>query len=218
MKTAGRPLIKKTAPLASEPLTWLNYGLVFALLWLLLSQGDTSSWVIGIVVVPLATWCAMRLFQPESEGADANRQSVSITAVLRFIPFFLEQSLRGGWESALFAIHPKKRLYSGFVHYRTRLPLGRARLFFINTVSLLPGTVSATWQHDTLTIHALDKRMDHYQALRHCETRVATLFNIRLDNDDIEHARALTREQPLAGRKSLTREKSLTGEKSGEKP
>lgn len=169
-------------PLSVEPLEWLKYGLTFALLWILLTGGDANSWMIGVVVVPLATWCALRLFQPGRGEADNGRQAIRISALPRFMPFFLRQSLQGGWESALFAIHPGKRLHSGFIRYTTSLPEGRARLFFTNTVSLLPGTVSADWRGDTLTIHALDTRADHYQALRESEDRIAALFGLKWVN------------------------------------
>ncbi len=158
-------------------LRWIKYGLSFSLLWVLLTQGDIGSWVIGVVVVPLATWCAICLFPPGDEGEMAKR-SLRISALLRFIPFFLEQSLRGGWVSALFALHPRKRVHSGFIKYTTCLPPGRPRLFFINTVNLLPGTVSAECHGDVMTIHALDICADHDQDLRQCEKQIAALFGL----------------------------------------
>ena len=172
-----------TATSSSMPaVAWLKYGLVFILPWTLLTEGNTGSWAIGIVVVPLATWCAMRLFPPVGKDAERADRTVRIGALVRFIPFFLEQSLKGGWESALLAIHPERRVHPGFMRYTTRLPPGRPRLYFVNFISLVPGTLSADWRGNTMTIHALDSRADNFEALRQCETRIAALFGLSLDD------------------------------------
>lgn len=166
---------------------WCRYSFFYLLLWGLLSQWDVRSLVIGIIIIPMATWCAMHLFEvrrapSDSRASPAHGSSAYLSALVHFIPFFVYQSLRSGWDSALFAILPGRRLASGFFRYTSRLPAGRPRLFFVNLVSLLPGTVSITFQQNQLTIHTLDTRIDHEQALRECEDRVASLFRIHIDN------------------------------------
>ncbi len=166
--------------------TWVKYSAVFILLWVLLTQGNTGSWVIGIAAVPLALWCFLNLFQPLAGQTDFHRQNLHLSALLRFIPFFVEQSLKGGWDSALFAIHPARRVNPDFITYITRLPAGRPQLFFINIVSLLPGTVSASRADNTMTIHVLDAQADNVRALQQCEIKIATLFGIRLEDKSPE--------------------------------
>ena len=167
-------------PMRPVLFAWIRYGSVLALLWILLTQAHASAWMIGAIVVPIATWCAVSLFKAD-HASDA-RSGLKLMALIRFIPFFLEQSLKGGWESALFAIHPKKSVRPGFLSFNTRLPEGRVRLYFVNIVSLLPGTVSAQLQGDELTIHALDIRADNQRALAECEQRIAVLFGIDLNH------------------------------------
>jgi multicomponent Na+:H+ antiporter subunit E len=186
----SRQPIAKNAPCTSALVAdWVKCACVFTLQWLLLTQGAWSSWVIGLFVVPAATWCAMVLFrkddvnqeqavnQPEGSSPPA---TIQILAVPGFLTFFLWQSLRGGWDSALFAIDPRRHLRSGFVRYTTDLPAGRARLIFVHIVSLLPGTVSADWQEDMMVIHALDTSCNNHQSLQQCEVQVARLFGINL--------------------------------------
>lgn len=165
--------------LTPKPWTaWIKYGAVFTLLWVLLTQGVVHSWIIGILVVPLATWFALRL----TPAASKPRQAVKPGSLLTFIPFFLVQSVKGGWESAMLALHPRKGsdLQAGFIRYQMRLPPGRIRLFFTITVSLLPGTVSASWQDDLLIIHALDTSGNNLETLAQCESQIASLFGIKL--------------------------------------
>jgi len=173
-------------------LDWVKYGLLFTLLWLLLNNGEASSWMIGILVVPVATWCAIALFPRPTVTSETevghhqvrHQQTIHLTGLVSFIPFFVWQSLRGGWDIALFAVLPNRRLHQGFIGYTTRLPAGRPQLFFLHVISLLPGTVSADWKGEGLTIHALDTRADNHQALQHCEVKIGSLFDI-----DLTHTR-----------------------------
>lgn len=105
----------------------VRHLLFFTLLWVLLTEGALISWVIGIVIIPLATWAVVRLQRPAKVQQN---HSVKLVGLLRFLPFFFWQSLRGGWECALFAIHPRKRLSLGFLKYTTQLPCGSPRLYF----------------------------------------------------------------------------------------
>ena len=155
--------------------------LLFAGLWLLLTKGDLSSWVVGVVAVSAATGLSMLLAGPSPAGVEraANSRSVNILGVLRFIPFFVWQSLRGGWQTARLALHPSLPLQPGFIDYQTCLPCGSARYFFLHLISLMPGTLSAQFIGDKLRIHALTDLVQSEQDLQQCERRVAQLFQYR---------------------------------------
>ena len=172
MKTAAASDSNRVRPGASA---WLALSSVFAILWLILTKGEIGSWIIGIFAVPIATWCALSVSVSRNKNTG---QSVSVMAVFRFIPYFFWQSLRGGVTCALLAIHPNKRAQTGFIQYKTQLPAGNARLFFVHLISLLPGTVSASWQDDQLLIHALDTSLDNESAIADCEREVARLLGL----------------------------------------
>lgn len=57
-------------------------------IWWLLSDGDSGSWVIGFPAVVVAAWSSRRLGAAYSGG-------LSLAGLLRFVPFFLYESLRG---------------------------------------------------------------------------------------------------------------------------
>ncbi len=147
----------------------------FTLVWICLSQGTMHSWILGIVVVPAATWLSVDVL---CRDLISHTPSIRLTGFARFLPFFLWQSLRGGWDSAQFALLPGKNLRLGFLKYSTCLPAGRPRLYFLHVVSLLPGTVSAAIEGDEILIHALDASADHVADLRECEAIVAALFGL----------------------------------------
>lgn len=151
---------------------------LFAGLWLLLTKAALSSWVIGLIVVPIATALSLMLLPPAIKHHHKHHQGsrICIPGLLGFIPFFIWQSLRGGWQAARFALQSGLPLQPGFFVYQTQLPAGSARVFFLHLTSLMPGTLSATIDDDRLHVHALTDLAQSEQDLRQSEQKVAALF------------------------------------------
>ncbi len=144
---------------------------LFALLWWIITEATIASWYIGIPVVIFATWVSLALLPGFS---------LSLSGILRFIPFFLWHSLRGGVDVAWRAVHPQLLISPDIVDYHWRLPIGLPRVFMVNTVSLLPGTLSAEMDDNCLHLHVLDKTSDFSKDLAIIEQRVADLFALDL--------------------------------------
>jgi len=79
--------------MSSSTRTALTLGSL-AGVWWLLSGGEPASWMIGLPTV-IATGWAVRRLGPAQAGA------LWVRGLLRFIPFFLWESLRGGVDVAL---------------------------------------------------------------------------------------------------------------------
>lgn len=141
----------------------------FAALWWLLTDGETTSWIIGAPAVAAAVWSARRLSPDDA-------RAVSLTGLLRFIPFFGWESLRGGVDVALRTLSPRMRIEPAFVAYNTALQNQSARAFFASCVNLLPGTLSADIIDDRLDVHLLDRKSDYAGELRHLEIAVARVY------------------------------------------
>ena len=146
-----------------------NWILLFGLAWLVLAGPDPASWIIGGPAVAGAVWAKSRLSGRRLGG-------LSPLGVIRFLPYFLWQSLKGGLDVALRVVGPRVRVDPGYIDYRLRLPRPSARVFFLDVVNLLPGTLTADISGDTARIHALDKGTDPVQSLMRLEERVAALF------------------------------------------
>lgn len=136
--------------------------------WLLLTDLAWDSWLIGLPVVAAAAWSAQR-----TAGAG---ETVSLPALLRFISFFLRESLRGGVDVACRVVRPTMRIRPGFHRYRVRLQGRAPRLLFLNSVSLLPGTLSTALDKDELRVHALDTGADLDAGLGHLEAMCARVY------------------------------------------
>lgn len=146
-------------------------ALLFALIWWILTDGALGSWLVGIPMVLLATLTSLTLLKPFE---------VSLAGVMRFIPFFIWHSLRGGVDVAKRVLRPKMCISPILFDYQVGLPPGISRVFMVNTVSLLPGTLSAELHQDILRVHILDEADNFEEDLIVLEKQVASVFGLKL--------------------------------------
>lgn len=148
-------------------------GALFAAAWLILAGADPGSWIIGGPAVLGATWASLALAAPR-------QGSFSLVGLLRFLPYFLWASLSGGIDVAQRVLRPRLPIEPGLHQYPMRLRDPGARVVFVNTISLLPGTLSADLDGDLVRVHALDAKADVGGELEVLERRVAAIFDERL--------------------------------------
>lgn len=151
--------------------TLVSRGLLFSLIWWILTDGTASSWWIGVPAVVLALIASVALLPTVH---------FDWIAFFRFVPFFLVRSLLGGVDVAWRAFHPGLPIAPEFVEYPLRLPPGLARVFMVNVVSLLPGTMTTEIGQNRLKVHVLDGRKDVFQEFEAVEQGVAGMFRISL--------------------------------------
>ena len=139
--------------------------------WWALSDGAISSWWIGLPAVLIALLVSLRLLPPVN---------IAWLQWLKFVPFFIWLSLRGGIDVAWRAFHPRLPIDPQIIEYPLQLPPGLARVFMASTINLLPGTLSATLDHNSMQVHILDSQQDVIAELQAVEQQVARMFGISL--------------------------------------
>lgn len=139
----------------------------YSIIWLVLSGGELASLVIGIPCVLLATAAAVAL--PASSN-------LVWYEGLKFLPYFFWRSLLGGVDVAWRAFHPLMPIAPDMIEYPTSLPKGLAQVVMANTISLLPGTLSAQLDHGVITVHVLDGDSDFLSEIKAVECRLARVF------------------------------------------
>jgi multicomponent Na+:H+ antiporter subunit E len=147
---------------------------LFAALWLVLTRGSLDDGWLAAVAVVAATVTSMLLWK---EPVWRLRPG----GLMRFVPFFLVQSVLGGWDVARRAGAPSLPLAPGFIDYEARLRLPAARVFFVWIISLLPGTASVRLTDRGVRVHCLDTRADIDTKLRRLEDHVRALFRDEAD-------------------------------------
>ncbi len=145
--------------------------MVFSAVWFALTGTDTASWLVGGPAVLLASLLSRRL-------APSSQYRISLTGMLRFIIFFQYQSLRGGLDVMGRALSWQQRLDPGLLTYTTFLPEGSARIFLVNTISLLPGTLSTDLMGEQIIVHTLDQTMPTAANIHRLEQHIAGLMNL----------------------------------------
>lgn len=153
--------------------TVVSRALLFSLLWWALTDGTAGSWWIGASAVAGAVVISVTLVP-----------SIGIVwrEVMGFVPFFLWHSLKGGVDVAWRAFHPRLPLTPELIEYPLRLPPGLPRVILVNTVSLLPGTLSAELGDQVLKVHVLDSLGDFLAELEALEQRVGCMFRSASDD------------------------------------
>jgi len=154
-------------PAAFRAGTLFVRALCVTLLWWALADG--AGWVFGVPVIALAV-AASVVLQP------ARRVHLQPLGLLRFLAFFALRAPRAGFDVARRAFAPGPPIAPAIVEHRLWLPPGPARVFLADTMSLLPGTLSAALAGDRLRLHVLDTGLPHERELRAAEAAVAGLF------------------------------------------
>lgn len=151
--------------------TVASRGLLFSLVWWILTDGNVQSWWIGVPAVSFAVIASLALLPPVP---------LVWRGLLTFTPFFLWRSWQGGADVAWRAFHPGMPIFPAVIEYPLRLPPGLPQVILAYIVSLLPGTLSATLDGQALKIHVLDSREDFMTELRALEERVARMCGVSL--------------------------------------
>ena len=127
-------------------------GAAFFGFWVVLIGVGPADLVAGVVAAAAATCASLRLAPP------GTGRVVRLSALPAFALRFLWQSVIAGWDVARRAFDPRLPLQPGFVRYATGFPRGTARNAFASYTSLLPGTVPAEDDGESLLYHCLDVR------------------------------------------------------------
>ncbi len=148
-------------------------ALGFAVLWAILTDG--TGWGIGFPVICLAT---------AASSFPIATHRWSLAGLARFIPYFAWSSLRGGVDVATRALSPRLPINPAVVRYQLGLEGAEARVLMANTVTLLPGTLSADLRGNVLLVHVLNVSSSVSELLEMHERHICALF--RTDDEMAE--------------------------------
>ncbi len=147
---------------------------LFAALWALLSGNTWHDFALIAAIVLAAVATSFALWPPGT-------WKWRLVPLLKFVPFFLRESLAGGIDVARRALSPGLPLQPRLIDHPLGLRTEAARVFFSWVVSLLPGTASVSLFPDSLRVHVLDHRLPVPEKLRQLEDHVAAMFGERTD-------------------------------------
>lgn len=157
----------------SLALGFIIYLAVFGAIWAVLTNADSSSWMFGVPFAALAALVA-------SAMSPIRRLAIRPSGVARFVGYFLRNSVVGGVDVAIRALHPSMPLSPGIIVVSLRLPTPTTRALLADTVSLLPGTLSAGLVDEVVALHVLDTDQPVLAEVRRIEDLIAGSLGISL--------------------------------------
>lgn len=144
---------------------------LYTILWWGLSEGRLPNIMLALGFIVLTTGVSFYCIP-------IGRWSIRVTKLPGFLIFFLVQTFLAGMDVARRAFHPQLPLAPDVVAYNLQLPRQSAKIFFVWTVSLLPGTASVSLEENQVLIHVLDKHQAQQEKLQNIEERIACLFGL----------------------------------------
>lgn len=146
---------------------------LFAAVWWVVSHGYPSSWVFGVPFVAIAAAVSLAM-------APRHARTLHPLGVLRYAAFFLWHSVTSGVSVAVLALRPSMPIDPGFIRYPFSVTDETARVVLADSVTLLPGTLSAGIDGDVLVMHALDCSQAAVDEVVLLERRVAGMLGSRI--------------------------------------
>ncbi|WP_162301221.1 Na+/H+ antiporter subunit E [Nitrincola tibetensis] len=156
--------------------TWFNLptlmvrSLMGGLFWWILSEGDPSSWVIGLPSVLICSLISLRVYPPSP-------YRINPIGLLRFAGYFMYASLIAGIDIARRTLDRRLPVCSCMTDFTTQLT-GLPLWLFMITMSLLPGTLSVRTTQNGLKIHCLDTPENIQPELIRLENYIARVFSL----------------------------------------
>ena len=145
--------------------------ILYSFLWWGMSEDRLPSILPALGFIVLTTGVSFYCIPP-------GRWSIRVTKLPGFLLFFLVETFLAGMDVAFRAFHPRLPLAPDVVAYNLQLPRQSAEIFFVWTVSLLPGTACVSLEENQVLIHVLDKHQAQQEKLRSIEKRIACLFGL----------------------------------------
>jgi multicomponent Na+:H+ antiporter subunit E len=138
----------------------LQFVVLFAF-WLLLSGRYQAKYIIiGAVSAALVTFLTNDLFyavlqRGERLGIKPGQVLRQIWRFLLYIPWLLVQIVLANVQVAYLVLHPRMPIEPGLLLFRTKMRKGIARVTLANSITLTPGTITASLEDGNYIIHNL---------------------------------------------------------------
>jgi multicomponent Na+:H+ antiporter subunit E len=142
---------------------WL---LFYGAVWLLLSRGQGLGF--GLLFSMAATAVALRL--------ELRPWTFRVLYLPAAVAFFIRVQLHGAWNVSRRTLQISCRLQPAWVAYRCNCEDQRIQLFLSAVVGLLPGTLAARVEADTMYLHLLDVDMEWRPTIVEMERQLVRLL------------------------------------------
>jgi multicomponent Na+:H+ antiporter subunit E len=150
----------------------IKRGLLFTLLWFILTEGKMTTLGLGVVAILSALWVSIRLLPPSPSN-------FSLAGFLQFLAYFVWNSFRGGIQVSIMAFRGSHSIQPAILEWKLSLPPGAPRILLISSIGLMPGTVGVELKNDLMRFHVIDERLPVFSGIGSIEKLVAKTFGVK---------------------------------------
>lgn len=141
-----------------------------AAFWVVLTDGATSSWVLGVPAISFIAW--MIYTYPVSRDTLGIRYG----ALLSFLPWFVLKSVRGGVEISRLALSKPLSLAPKLFEYHCSLANPRTRALFAMCLNVMLGTTTVRIDDHCIVIHTITDAAETRADITELEKRISDML------------------------------------------
>ena len=146
------------------------YFCIYALLWLILSQGKMQ--VIGAVI-------ALLLASVSAAFLPVSRHSINWLAALKLFLFFVYNSIKGALQVSWLTLKPGFCINPYIFEFDLQTKSDFSTIMLANIYSLMPGTLSMKLSQNRIQLHIIDLSLLNERFLQRVQTTVIAAFEAK---------------------------------------
>lgn len=133
--------------------------------WLVMSGRFQAKYIIlGVISAALVTWVTNDGFYSVLRLGEFRKISVGhilgqLWRFLVYIPWLVYQIIMANFQVAYYVLHPKLPVDPGLLIFRTRMKKGMSQVTLANSITLTPGTITASMENGEYTVHTLKRSL-----------------------------------------------------------
>jgi multicomponent Na+:H+ antiporter subunit E len=172
----------------------LNYGntgkwgsviiqfLMLLIFWLVLSGRFQAKYVIiGVVSTAFITWFTNDYFY--SVLRQGEFRAIKIWLILEqlwrfllYLPWLFYQIIVANIQVAYYVLHPRMPVDPGLLLFQTKMKKGMSQVTLANSITLTPGTITASLEDNRYTVHTLKRSLASLLETGTMQLKVSKVF------------------------------------------
>lgn len=149
----------------------LKKTVAYFVIWsFVVGQATLYAFLLGFFCALAVAWVDLHRSPP------AARYFPWVRLVL-YVPWLIVRMVQSGWHVTRLILHPRLPIDPQIISYKPRLRQPAGLVLLGNSITLMPGTITAEIASDQLLVHAIDPQSGEDIVSGKLEGRVAQMFN-----------------------------------------
>jgi multicomponent Na+:H+ antiporter subunit E len=138
------------------------------------------SFVVGqatLYALVLGVLCALAVAWVDLHRSPSTARPFPWARLVPYVPWLIVRMVQSGWHMTRLILHPRLPIDPQIISYKPRLRQPAGLVLLGNSITLMPGTITAEITSDQLLVHAIDSQSGEDIVSGKLEDRVAQMFD-----------------------------------------